>query len=85
MTTSTHIDHISYHEGTYTIDIYDTGDLYMRHQCPRTYKKEDHHDYILPHEILNNKCQSCTTLNIPESLQALYYLYKYGRPDKVKR
>lgn len=75
---------LTYHENGYSLEIYPEGDAYLRHPCPKSSEGDgDHYDHILPHELKDNKCRYCTELNIPESLQTLFYLYRYGRPDKV--
>ena len=67
---------IIFHEGTYQLNIYNNGNMNIKHQCTRSTKMESHFDYIRPDEMFNGKCVHCTTLNVPENLQALYWLYR---------
>lgn len=78
-----HINHLTYEEGNYSIEVYEMGDMYLKHKCPASTKKDNYFDHILPNELKNNKCRYCHEFDIPESIQALYYLYRAGRPDKV--
>lgn len=80
-----HSSHITYEEGNYSIEVYKKGDMYLKHKCSNSNEKETFYDHILPNELKNNKCRYCYEFDIPESIQALYYLYRAGRPNKVYR
>lgn len=67
--------YIRYREGTYTIDIYKSDYMVIKHQCPKSTKKDHCYDHILPTEMESGRCGHCNTLDVPENLQALYWLY----------
>ena len=71
--------HFTYSESTYTLEVYNGGYMSIRHKCPASTPTDTCYDIILPDELRNNSCRYCDELDIPESLQALYYLYQYGR------
>ena len=87
MRVSKHDDHITYSEGKYSLDVYTDGNAFLKHKCTGSTREDSCFDFILPNELENNACRYCDEdeLNIPENIQALFYLYRWGRPDKATR
>ena len=77
MRTSKHEGYFAYHEGDYSLEVYNGSYVCLKHKCPRSRPKDNCYDIILPDEIASGLCRYCATLHIPESLQALYYLMKW--------
>ena len=79
MRVSRHGDDFTYHEGDYSLDVYKDGDVYLKHNCPASSPEDNCYDHILPYELKESECRYCTKLDVPENLQALYYLMKWER------
>ena len=75
-----HKDYFEYNEDDYSLQVYpQEGNLYLKHKCPTSTPGDNCYDYILSGELEKGVCRYCGDLDIPESLQALYYLYEYGK------
>ena len=72
---------MSYSSGVYSLCVSSGGYMCAYHPCPRSEGKDDCIDYIRVEEMRDSECAFCGELDIPEELQALYILYKYGRGE----
>ena len=83
MRTSIHEGYITYHEREYSLEVFKTTPyVALKHKCPASTPKDNCYDHILQDELEAMKCRYCNQLDIPEGLQALYYLLKWGRQDE---
>lgn len=78
MRISAHEGYTIYYEGDYSLEVHTKGAQFLKHKCPASTSVDSCYDQILPEELEDNQCRYCDELNIPENLQALYYLYQYG-------
>ena len=83
MRTSVHTGYIAYHEGDYSLEVFNKNPyMCLKHKCTASTLNDDCYDHILQDELEAMKCRYCNQLDIPEGLQALYYLLKWGRQDE---
>ena len=78
MRTSRHEGYLKYHEGDFTLEVYKGGYVSLKHKCPASTPKDNCYDHVLPDELESGICRYCNKIDVPESLQALYYLMKWG-------
>ena len=79
MRVSIHSGFMTYHEGDYSLEVFNSSPyVALKHKCTASTRNDDCYDHILPDELENMQCRYCNQLNIPEGIQALYYLYRWG-------
>ena len=73
MTVETDPINTKYFEGNFWLHVVKFGKrctVYMGHHCPKSSNSA-----LIRSELMNNQCQNCGTITIPDSLKTLWVLY----------